>query len=205
MTTAAPRRNGLLTASNHGRGALVCTGMQERIADIVQAAREGDRCAQGQIYESFHQQVYRLMVRMAGVQDAADLTQQAFLQAFRKIDQFGSQSQFGTWLYRLAVNEALQHFRRTRRRKDRILRHEPIDRSKDHREEVARKDLLERALNLLEPELRATFVLREVDGLTYTEIAEVLQIPEGTVGSRLNRARLELKQHLLDLGWEHHS
>ncbi|REJ68475.1 MAG: RNA polymerase sigma factor, partial [Planctomycetota bacterium] len=61
---------------------------------------------------------------------------------------------------------------------------------------------LERALARLEPDLRSTFLLREVEDLPYGEIALALDVPEGTVGSRLNRARRELKQHLLELGWE---
>ncbi|MCA9038484.1 MAG: sigma-70 family RNA polymerase sigma factor, partial [Planctomycetaceae bacterium] len=63
-------------------------------------------------------------------------------------------------------------------------------------------ELLEQALQQLDPELRSVFVLKEVESLSYREIAQVMDIPEGTVGSRLNRARRELQQHLADLGWE---
>jgi RNA polymerase sigma-70 factor (ECF subfamily) len=79
---------------------------------------------------------------------------------------------------------------------------EPMDRSPDSCVSVDDKELLEYALALLEPDLRSAFLIREVEGLTYSEIAEALEIPEGTVGSRLNRARRELKQHLIELGWE---
>jgi RNA polymerase sigma-70 factor (ECF subfamily) len=175
--------------------------MSETVAEVVRAAQEGDCNAQRQLYESLHQNIYRLMVRMVGRQDADDLVQQSFLQAFRKINQFTGQAQFGTWLHRLAVNEALQHLRRTKRAKTHVLEHEPTDGRPDHREQVLQNDLLEQALRLLEPDLRATFLLREIDGFAYGEIAETMQIPEGTVGSRLNRARRELKQHLLELGW----
>ena len=77
-----------------------------------------------------------------------------------------------------------------------------MDRSPDSYEKVDDKELLEQALVLLDPELRSAFLLREVEGLQYREIADALEIPEGTVGSRLNRARRELKQHLVELGWE---
>ena len=69
-------------------------------------------------------------------------------------------------------------------------------------ERIEHKELLEAALSRVEPELLSIFVLREVQGLSYREIAEVMEIPEGTVGSRLNRARRELQQQLADLGWE---
>jgi RNA polymerase sigma-70 factor, ECF subfamily len=176
--------------------------MPDFVAEIVESAQEGDRDAQRQLYESFHKNVYALMVRMLGEEDAADLTQQAFLQAFRKLNQFSGQSQFRTWLHRLSVNEALQFLRKTKRAKMQVLVADPTDQCLDHRELVSQQDLMEQALKRLDPDLRATFLLREVEELNYSEIAQVMQIPEGTVGSRMNRARRELKQHLLDLGWE---
>jgi len=139
---------------------------------------------------------------MVGLEDAADLTQQVFLQVFERIGQFSGRSKVSTWIYRVAVNEALQHLRRSNRPKIGILEQEPMDRSRSSEDKSDEKELLEQALSRLEPELRSTFLLREVEGLSYTEIAQALGIPQGTVGSRLNRARLELQQHLIDLGWE---
>lgn len=172
------------------------------LATTVAACQRGDQVAQRRLYDASHQNVYRLMVRMVGLQDASDLTQQVFLQVFRKIGQYTGRAQFGTWIYRVAINEALQYLRRTKRTRLRILEQEPMDRSPDSYKNVGDKELLERALGRLDPELRSAFLLREVEGLSYKEIAEALQIPEGTVGSRLNRARRELKQHLIELGWE---
>jgi RNA polymerase sigma-70 factor (ECF subfamily) len=77
-----------------------------------------------------------------------------------------------------------------------------MDRTSDSHESFADKQLLEQALTLIDLDLRSAFLLREVEGLSYTEIAEALEIPEGTVGSRLNRARRELKERLGELGWE---
>ena len=175
--------------------------MQES-AEIVAACQKGDPVAQHRLYEASNQNVYRLMVRMVGVQEAADVTQQVFLQAFRKIGQFSGRSQFGTWIYRVAFNEALQHLRKSKRSQMQVFDQEPMDRSPDGNENVDDKELLEQALARLEPELRSTFLLREVEGLSYDAIADALEIPEGTVGSRLNRARRELKLHLVELGWE---
>lgn len=201
MNPASSRRNPELTASNSGRGALSWTDSEEA-NEVIEACQRGDPAAQRRLYEVSNQNAYRLMVRMVGLQDAADVTQQVFLQVFRKIEQFSGRSQFGTWIYRVAVNEALQHLRRSKRSRAQLLEQEPMDRSSDSQENVDDKELLEQALSKLDSDLRTAFLLREVEGLSYGEIAEALEIPEGTVGSRLNRARRELKQQLSELGWE---
>ncbi len=184
------------TARNHSTESAVVD------AAVLAGCRSCERGAQQRLYELSHRQVYRLMVRMVGLQDATDVTQQVFLQVFRKIDQFAGHSKFETWLYRLASNEALQHLRKGRRWKFQPLTQEPVSRHASEEDRNENKELIERALSKIDPELRAIFVLREIEGLTYREIAEAIEIPEGTVGSRLNRARRELQQHLADLGWE---
>ncbi len=163
--------------------------------DVVEACRRGDRAAPQQLYEACRRGVFRLAARMVGLQDAADVTQQVFLQAFRTLDQFQGRSRFETWIYRLAVNESLQHLRRNRRRPIQSLDWEPVAASREPAD-ADQKELLERALAQLDPELRSIFLLREIEELSYHDIAETLQIPEGTVGSRLNRARRELRQLL---------
>ena len=171
------------------------------LADIVRLCKSGGRSAQQELYEACHQDVYGLMVRMVGRQDAADLTQQVFMQTFRKIEQFQGQSKFQTWLYRLAVNESLQHLRKNKR-KQQVLAHDPIDVRPSPTRHHEAKDVLDAALERLEPLLRSIFLLKESRGLSYREIAEATDIPEGTVGSRLNRARRQLREHLIELGWE---
>jgi RNA polymerase sigma-70 factor (ECF subfamily) len=171
-------------------------------ADVLAGCRTGDRGAQQRLYELCHRQVYGLMVRMVGVQDAADVTQQVFLQLFRKIDSYAGHSKFNTWLYRLATNEALQHLRKGKRWKFQPLAREPMSHHTSTIERNEQKELLDEALSRLDPELRLIFVLREVEGLSYREVAESMDIPEGTVGSRMNRARRQLQQLLIDLGWE---
>lgn len=178
-----------------------CSDQQETIAKSIEGCQQGDQVAQRRLYEASNQNVYRLMVRMVGLQDAADLTQQVFLQVFRRLGQFSGRATIGTWIYRVAVNEALQHLRRSKHSHVQTLEQEPMDPSPDSCVNVDDKELVEQALGRLEPDLRAAFLLREVEGLTYSEIAEALKIPEGTVGSRLNRARRDLKQHLFELEW----
>jgi len=124
------------------------------------------------------------------------------MQVFRKVSLFSGLSKFETWLYRLAVNEALQYLRKKNRWNFQHISREPVSHNKSEVERSELRELLEQALSRVEPELRSVFVLREVEELSYREIAEITDIPEGTVGSRLNRARRELQEHLTELGWE---
>lgn len=165
---------------------------------LVRACQLGDRDAQRRLYDLYSAMVFRLMARMAGTQDAADLTQQVFLQIYRRIQQFSGKSRFGTWLYRVAVNEALQHRRRIQSRPSQPLLFEPRS-GEDRIATIEEREFLDRALASIEPDLRAIFLLREVDKLSYAELAQLLDVPAGTVGSRLNRARRELKAELARL------
>ncbi len=175
---------------------------EQELAQVLAGCRQGERPAQRRLYELCHDKVYRLMVRMVGIQDAADLTQQVFLHVFRKIDQFAGKARFETWLYRVASNEALQHLRRSSRRTTLPLQQEPMSHHPREDKQHEAKELLEQAIAQLDPELRSIFLMREIDKLSYDEIAVAADIPAGTVGSRLNRARRELRQCLIDLGWE---
>lgn len=146
--------------------------------------------------------MFGLVLRMVGAQDAPDVTQQVFLQVFRKITSFREQSTFDTWLWRVAVNEAQQYLRRHRKLPVAMELLDPIQRGRGHGLMVEERDLLEQALERIDPELRCLFLLREHEGLSYRELAAAMDLPEGTIASRLNRARRELKKHLVDLGWE---
>lgn len=192
-------RNPPTAASNENDGADAGAG-SKALADIVSACQNGNEEARQRLYESCHRSVFRFVARIVGEDDAADVSQEVFLQTFRAIGQFDGRSKFTTWLYRLAVNQSLQHLRRKKRWRHGDLDWEPTDDSPD-RENMEQKDLLEQALRRIDPELRAMFLLREVEGQSYRDIAEALGIPEGTVGSRLNRARCELRQHLSQLGY----
>jgi len=203
MITAAPRRNPGPAASNQSeRGSDLWPSMPESLAQIVTACRNGDRGAQPELYDRCIPKIFRLVVRMVGIQEADDLTQRIFLQTYRTIQQFSDRSGFETWLYRLATNECLQFLRTAKRRLHEPLEYDPPDRHAGHELELQSRELLERGLQRLDPELRAVFLLREVEGLDYGQLAEALEISEGTVASRLNRARSKLKEYLLELGWE---
>jgi len=160
---------------------------------IVAACRDGDADAQRELYEKHCRPVYRLMYRMVGAEHADDLTQQVFLRVLQKIGQFRGQSAFSTWLYRLATNEALQFLRRNARHTSRFLALEPADERPSDHLRLDDREMLEHALANIDPDLRAVFLLREVEQLSYYEIAMALDIAEGTVASRLNRARRMLR------------
>ena len=163
---------------------------------LVQSAAKGERSALREIYQRTSARVFRLMVRMVGRQDAEDLTQQAFVRAFEKLDQFAGSARFETWLYRLAANEALQYLRKERVRKTVPIEVEPAERADDSADRKETAERLHAALAKLDPELRTIISLKEESGLSYRQIAETMGIPEGTVGSRLNRARRELAKLL---------
>jgi len=175
--------------------------ISDPMADIVMGCQLGNRQAQRLLYDRCHERLYRLIVRMVGQQDAADLLQQVFLRIFVKIGQFSGGACFQTWAYRLAINECLQFRRRKPRTPCNMPADEPIDPSASHTQRTQHQELIELALAQLTPELRAIFVLREIEGLSYREIAAALQIEQGTVGSRLNQARSQLRTRLFELGW----
>lgn len=203
MIALAPRRKPLPAASNRPeRGSRKWPRKVGNLPQIVAACQQGDRVAQRELYEHCCPMIFGLVVRMVGLQEAADVTQQIFLQTYRTIRQFSGRSRFETWLYRLAINECLQFRRRAMRRPFEPVEVEPADHRAGPTARVQDRELLELALQRLDPELRSLFLLREVEGLAYRELAEVLEISEGTVASRLNRARSQLKENLLELGWQ---
>ncbi len=176
--------------------------MMQHDAELVLACQNGDRDALRQLYEENHQGVFHLISRMVGCQEAADISQQVFVRAFSRIGTFEGRSNIRTWLHRIAVNETLQFLRRSKREP----RQESVEflqiQREPHTSQSDNAELLTLALKQLPPELKAIFLLREVDENSYREIAEILEISEGTVASRLNRARRELRDILTRLGWE---
>ncbi len=170
--------------------------------ELVTRCRAGDRAAQRELYEACMPRIYRLVTKLIGAQDASDVTQDVFLRAFCRLGQFHGDSKFETWLYRLAVNEALQFLRQQKRRRSVPLEVEPAANRDQAKISLEIRELLDLAFSKLDPELLAIFLLREQEGMSYEEIASTLEIPSGTVGSRLNRARNQLQAILRKLGWK---
>jgi RNA polymerase sigma-70 factor (ECF subfamily) len=158
------------------------------------------RCYQDRLYNS----VYRLV---DNAEDAQDVVQEAFLNAYQSLDSFKGDSLFFTWLYRIAVNTAisLKRKRRVMMRMDggvngeqTIDPHDPsVESQPGHALEQAEQGRrIREALNRLSPEHRAVLVMKDMEGQKYETMAEILQVPIGTIRSRLHRARLELRELL---------
>lgn len=171
------------------------------LADVVAGCRRREQRAQRELVVRTQDRVYRTLVRLVGVQNAEDVAQQVYLQVFRQMARFHGDSSFSTWLYRVTVNEALQHLRRAQNRRFAVLNWEPQNRKEDRCQRFETRELLDRALAEIEPQLRSIFVLREVEGLSYEAIGVAVGIPMGTVASRLSRARHDLQERLRSLGW----
>lgn len=161
--------------------------------ELVHLAREGRDGAYEELVRRHQGEVFRTALRMVGNRtDAEDITQDVFVRAWRALPRFRGDSLFSTWLYRVVVNQCLSSERR--RRADAILaeRADTAPGPSQHAEGRAQLEDLYRALRALTAEQRAVVVLREFEGLSYDEIAVVLDITVPAVKSRLHRARLEV-------------
>ena len=184
---------------------------------LVEACRAGRTEAFGVLVERYQRRLYATVLRLVGsAEDAEDILQDAFVRAFEKLNQFQGESSFYTWIYRIAVNLALSGHRRRRvraawrpgRRGATARGRHALDESADADpatplERAERERIVAAALNRLGPEHRAVVVLKDFDGRRYEEISAILDIPVGTVRSRLHRARCELRDRLRSLVDEH--
>ena len=189
--------------------------MAQGDAELIERCRQGDQAAYRVLFDRHGRDAFVLARRIVGSeQDAEDVVQEAFLKAFRSLDRFRGGSAFYTWLYRIVYNGAIDRLRKTGRVRtvdydDAIERREDTDGAADllpPRQDAdpgrvaARRELkeqMEAALERLSDAHRAVLVLREVQGLTYEEIAEVVGCPKGTVMSRLHHARRRMQELLL--------
>ena len=163
---------------------------------LVQAALGGDKDAFGNLVERYQDRVFNTLVRVLGSRDdAREIVQDAFVQAFVKLDSFRGEAKFYTWLYRIAMNLALSH-RRRRRPTDSLdaakahAGQEPIAQQPTAADELIERErtaLLQQALLKLNDGHRQILVLRELESCSYETIADILQMPVGTVRSRLFR------------------
>ena len=200
MSAARHRITGELKATNIQHN-ISCGGKMVLANEVIEGAARGERESQRLIYESMGSRVYRTVYRIVGSSNVDDVTQDIFLHLFANLHKFRFESEFSTWVHRLAVNRALQHLRRSNR-KSMVPIESLADVPATEKEDPDLHELFEVALSRLDTELCIILDLKESQDLSYNEIAEIVGIPEGTVGSRLNRARRELKGHLLALGWE---
>jgi len=177
---------------------------------LAERHRYGDPEAFSEIYRTYEDMVFNLSLRLSGDPDrAADLTQEVFLRVYRHLEGFRGRSSLKTWIYRVAVNHCRSRLRR------RVFRLEPFERTTDDRDPMAevadsRRDpeelalagdaerIVQRALGELPRSFREAVVLRDIEGLSYEEIAEVLGVRIGTVRSRIARGRRRLSDLLTE-------
>ena len=187
--------------------------MDER--EIIERVLAGDNDAFGVLVERYQSKVYNLALRMTGSEDdAADMAQETFLRAWRSLPAFQFESAFSTWLFRMTHNICIDHLR-SKKRKPTVS----LTMQDDGGEETAQLDLpdpgpdpeqsllqseertlVARALQALPADYREILTLRAIDDLSYQKIAEILHLQEGTVKSRLSRARAQLRKIVLAMG-----
>jgi RNA polymerase sigma-70 factor (ECF subfamily) len=178
-------------------------------AELVRRTQAGDQEAFRELYDRYHRQVLAVAVAMTGgSDDAMDVAQETFVRAHKNLPSFLGESSFYTWLYRIAVNVGID-FRRRQKRRSEVLQADPIEddasdpeRTVDPSAEASRRELgarILRGIDELTPEHKAAIILREIEGLSYEDIARVMQCSKGTVMSRLHYARKKLQAKLRGL------
>lgn len=185
--------------------------MDEKL--LIQKAAAGDPAAFEELVLRYQTQVYSLALRMVGNEtDAQDLAQEAFVRAWRALASFQFSSQFSTWLYRLTSNICIDFLRTQNKRKHislTVLQDEEAQQwdmpdskpsPEDHIIASQEREALASAISSLEPEYRQVLILRIVNDCSYQEISQIMGIREGTVKSRLSRAREQLRKKLAQSG-----
>ena len=181
---------------------------------IVAQARRGELSAFEELVTRYEKRVYAIALRSSGSpEDAADITQEVFLRAWRSMKDFRGDSGFATWLFRITMNQCVDYARHKQSQpptqplvqgEDDEERELPLpDTAPSPEEHLENSELgreLAAALDEVSDELRRIVLLRDVSGMSYTEIAEILEVSEGTVKSRLSRARIALRKILLKRG-----
>ena len=182
-------------------------------SDLINLALEGDQQAYAKIVERFRGKIFGLILRMVKRKDVAeDLVQETFIKAFNSLASFNSEYAFSTWLYKIAVNNCIDHFRKRRLQtfpldkpidsKDGKIQREFPDSQEAHPDRKLifkeRKLMIQHAIDSLPPKYRHAIILRHTQDKSYEEIANELDIPLGTVKVRIFRAREMLKKSLKD-------
>ncbi len=185
---------------NAGAEAVVKVTKPATDYELAQSASSGDMAAFEQLYERHSRRVYSLCLRMTGnSSEAEDLSQEVFIQLFRKAGSFRGDAQFTTWLHRLTVNQVLMHFRRRGVRLEQVTEDgespvQVVAGTEDPlRMPVVERIALDKAVAALPPGYRSVFVLHDVEGREHEEIARLLGCSVGTSKSQLHKARMKLR------------
>lgn len=168
--------------------------------DLIGRVAAGESAALDELMRRHEDLVFAVCLRIMGSRDAAmDAAQETFLTVFRKADRYRAEAAFTTWLYRVATNTCFDLLRKAKRRRAEPLpeHHDPVDvHTVDDFTSVELRPSIEEALMSISPDYRAAVVLSDIHGLAIEEISEVLEIPAGTVKSRVFRGRRQLAEQL---------
>ena len=191
-----------IEASDYSRVMAFDPDVQDE-ATLVARAQSGDTRAFESLYRANVDRVYALCLRMTGnVAEAEDCAQEAFIQAWNKLEKFRGDSAFSTWLHRIAVNAVLGRARKSKREQDRIqIAHEQSESPASAADDGELRDLSD-AVNQLPEGARHVFVLHAVYGYSHEETGAMLDIAAGTSKAQLHRARRLLAQQLKEQGFE---
>ena len=167
--------------------------------ELIAGTRAGDRVAARRLYDAHAPRVYRVVFRLVGDEELArEYTQDTFVKAFQRLDQYRGESAFSTWLHSVAVSSVLTGFRRLKRLRSREAQLEeasavalPAEPGDPHL-----RERLKQELERLPERLRVPVVLHDIEGFTHREIGEMLDIPQGTSKARLFEARARLREAL---------
>jgi len=163
-------------------------------AELIESCKAGQSAAYGALHARHKEKILNLAYQLLGDRDEAeDATQEAFTQAFRVLGSLREQAQFSTWLCRITINLCLARKRCSRQHPEEILHEELGDAGGDAAARAEMKLAVDSVLGQLSPPLRVVLVLRDMQELSYEEIAAVLSIPVGTVRSRLHEARRQFR------------
>lgn len=170
---------------------------------LIKKARRGDGRAFSMLIENHERFVFNVVYRITGnAEDARDVSQEAFIKAFKNFESYDESSAFSTWLYRIAVNTAIDYIRK-RKKENSISFEDYIVDEKNQKgdsgieEKVISKEGVKNiisAVNMLDDEFKTVVVLRDMEGMDYKEISDITGLPLGTVKSRLSRGRGKLRQ-----------
>ena len=174
--------------------------------ELIERSRQGEHTAFRELYDANVDRIYRLTYRMAGEDDLArDFTQEAFVRAYEKLDQFRGDASFSTWLHSIAVSVTLTGLRtiQRHRKRERILEERPYLTAPATAVEQDLESKLTDAIDRLPELYRTVFLMYDLEGYSHNEIAIALDVAEGTSKARLSRARAKLRDMLGDYAQEY--
>ena len=180
--------------------------------ELIDLLKQKDRAAFKSIVDSWQDMVYNTVLGiLQNAEDAEDVTQEAFIQAFESVSSFKGESKFSTWIYRIAVSKALDHIRKKKRKKRFAFIQSLYGKNDEHiidppdffhpgvsMENKENASVLFNAMKKLPPNQKTAFVLNKVEGLSYIEIGEIMKLSDSAVDALLHRAKANLRKILKD-------